>query len=103
MKQSTKLKACAFLLIMAACGVMQAQIDGFFSSDVEYTNRDAVDYGLNNQTFGAGGYNLTNQTFGEGGYNLTNQTFGDNAPIGSGLLIMTIAGAGYAIRKRKNN
>lgn len=53
-----------------------------------------------------GGYELHNQQFGSddnGGYNLYNQTFGQEAPLGSGLPILTAAGAGYALRKRKNN
>ena len=48
---------------------------------------------------------LTNQGFGNpmDGNNLTNQTFG--APIGNGLLVMLMAGAGYAAMKanKKNN
>ena len=53
-----------------------------------------------------GGYSLYNQQFGSdenGGYELYNQTFGQEVPSGSGLLILTAAGAGYALRKRKNN
>ena len=55
-----------------------------------------------------GGYALFNQQFGineNGGYDLHNQTFGqdDDAPLGSGLLILVAAGAGYALKKRKNN
>ena len=48
---------------------------------------------------------LTNQGFGNpvDGSDLTNQTFGSS--IGSGLLVMLIAGAGYAAMKtnKKNN
>ncbi len=48
-------------------------------------------------------YDLHNQQFGSG-YDLYNQTFGQqSAPVGSGLLILAAAGAGYALRKRKNN
>lgn len=51
-----------------------------------------------------GGYNLNNQNFGSNGYELHNQTFGQqSAPVGSGLLILAAAGAGYTLRKRKNN
>ena len=53
-----------------------------------------------------GGYNLYNQHFGFdviGGYELYNQSFGQEEPLGSGLLIMTVAGAGYALTKRKSN
>ena len=55
------------------------------------------------------GYNLFNQQFGsddEGGYELYNQTFGqdnEEAPLGSGLLVLTAAGALYTLKKRKNN
>ena len=50
-----------------------------------------------------GGYNLHNQQFSddEGGYNLYNQFF--EVPLGSGLLILTAAGVGYALKKRKSN
>lgn len=56
----------------------------------------------------SGGFNLFNQQFGEdeeGGYELYNQTFGQDSdtPLGSGLLILVAAGAGYAFKKRKNN
>jgi hypothetical protein len=47
---------------------------------------------------------LTNQGFGNpvDGGDLTNQTFG--APIGNGLLVMLMAGAGYAaLKKNKKN
>ena len=48
---------------------------------------------------------LTNQGFGNSidGSDLTNQTFG--APLGSGLFILLLAGAGYSVLKsnKKNN
>ena len=52
-----------------------------------------------------GGYFLYNQQFGDenGGYNLSNQTFGQEVPLGSGLLILMTAAAGYVLKKRKNN
>ena len=48
------------------------------------------------------GGGITNQTYGsdQDGFGITNQTYGDNAPIGSGLLIMTAAGMCYAGMKR---
>jgi len=55
---------------------------------------------------GDGGYDLYNQQFGSndsGGYDLFNQTFGVESPLGSGLFILAAAGAGYALKKRKNN
>lgn len=56
---------------------------------------------LTNQGFGnpISGSSLTNNAFGNyvEGSNLTNQTFG--VPIGSGLFVMLMAGAGYAALK----
>lgn len=78
---------------MMASGLMlpsasHAQNDAFFrDGDNFYTNRDGTEGSLTNQTFGSNGYNLTNQTFG--------------APLGSGLLIMVMAGMGYAIVKKQ--
>jgi len=48
--------------------------------------------------------NITNQTYGADadGFGITNQTYGQNeeTPVGSGLLIMAVAGACYAGMKR---
>lgn len=48
------------------------------------------------------GGNITNQTYGSDadGFGITNQTYGLDAPLGSGLLIMAVAGACYAGMKR---
>ena len=61
---------------------------------------------LGNQTFGSsGGGGFGNQTFGDFDYNgnLINQTFGNfqDAPLGSGLLVMFAAGTCYAALKRR--
>jgi hypothetical protein len=49
-------------------------------------------------------YGISNQTYGSSadGFGITNQTYGQNesAPLGSGLLIMAVAGACYAGMKR---
>ena len=53
-----------------------------------------------------GGYDITTQHFGSdvyGGYNITTQHFGHDAPLGGGCLVLTLAGAAYALKKRKNN
>ena len=56
-----------------------------------------------------GGYNIGTEIFGSdtyGGYNIYTQQFGyegTETPLGSGYLVLTLAGAAYAIRKRKNN
>ncbi len=58
---------------------------------------------------GGGGFFIHPQTFFDGenyGYNLYNGTFEDvtpEVPLGSGLFIMAAAGAGYALKKRKDN
>ncbi|MBQ3845075.1 MAG: hypothetical protein II817_08910 [Bacteroidales bacterium] len=94
-----KLKSVFFTMAMAFGMLLpvtaSAQSDGFFRGGGDYSNRDA----------GGGAYSLNNQTFGSddnGGYNLNNQTFGqETAPLGTGLLILTAAGAGYVALKRK--
>lgn len=44
---------------------------------------------------------FSNQTFGAtNDWGITNETFGSNAPLGSGLLIMLTAGAGYVLKKK---
>lgn len=55
------------------------------------------------------GYNIGTQIFGsdtDGGLNIYTQQFGyeeEETPLGSGCIVLTLAGAAYAIRKRKNN
>ena len=70
----------------------------------EYVSRGVMNKGGDPES--SLGYNLYNQQFGDnqnGGYNLYNQTFGQETPLGNGLLFFAVAGAGYALRKRKNN
>ena len=79
--------------------------DGLFRRGPMVKSYD--DYGLfqgmlNDNT---GVYLIHNQQFGteeNGGYNLYNQSFVE-VPLGSGLLFLTAAGAGYALKKRKSN
>ena len=69
------------------------------SSDMEYYNRG----GLFDPT---GGYNFGTQISGSdeiGGFNIGTQLFGQEAPLGGGWLVLTLAGAAYAFKKRKNN
>ena len=121
----SKMKMKTFVILLAMSGglvlspPMVAQNDGsrgLFErgGNNDYANRSEVGAsGLLNQGFGATAGNLTNQGFGfaqdgldnqgfgatNGG--ITNQTFG--APLGSGLLILLAAGAGYAtLKKRKS-
>ncbi|MBR6439146.1 MAG: hypothetical protein IKS65_08195 [Bacteroidales bacterium] len=83
-------KAKAFVMAVAIVASLllpvnsngQTRMDGFFSSyDDDNTNRTGWDF------------NVTNQGFGQ-----TNES-----PLGSGLIIMTIAGAGYAFLKKKED
>lgn len=70
------------------------------SDNVDYTQRS----GLMNPT--GGGYNIGTQQFGDntnGGFNIGTQQFGQEVPLGSGWLVMTVAGVAYAFKKRKNN
>lgn len=83
MKKTTTLKALVLSLIMTIGFVMPmaAQTDGFFKLNEDiYENRDG-------ETPISGG--------------ITNQQFGQTVPVGSGLLIMVAAGAGYAVVRRK--
>ena len=69
--------------------------------------RDGIEAqgGILNQGFGGTQGGVTNQTFGGTQGGITNQTFGET-PLGSGLLVMLAAGAGYATiksKKKKNN
>lgn len=79
-----KLKSVFFTMAMAFGMLLpvtaSAQSDGFFRGGGDYSNRDA----------GGGAYSLNNQTFGQ-----------ETAPLGTGLLILTAAGAGYVALKRK--
>lgn len=54
-----------------------------------------------------GGFNIGTQIFGsdtDGGFNIYTQQFGyEEVPLGCGCLVLTLAGAAYAFKKRKNN
>ena len=84
MKKTTALKALVLSMIMTLSLVMPmaAQTDGFFKHNENlYENRDGetiiTGSGINNQQFGA--------------------------PLGSGLLILVAAGAGYVALKKKED
>ena len=66
--------------------------DGFFSN---------YDNGYGDRGIGTGGVDLIAPNHGINGYASGN---GDEVPVGSGLLILTALGAGYAVaRKRKED
>lgn len=65
--------------------------DGFFS-------------GYNDDIYGGTRDIYTINSLDDSGHNgITNQTFGQELPLGSGLVVMVAAGAGYAIIKRRKN
>ena len=95
MKKTTTLKALALsaIMILGLALPMMAQSDGFFRTADDYTNRAESSWYLINQTFGEDPGSIVN-----GGINT--QQFG-STPLGSGLLIMVAAGAGYVVVRRK--
>ncbi len=87
MQKQTKLKVIILSIAMVSglLTVGHAQSDGFFRGSMEsYENRDA---GINSND----------------GTGITNSGIGENASLGSGLLILAAAGAGYAFTKRRRN
>ena len=98
MKRTTKLKVLVLSLAMALdmLSPATALAQGGNDNLLQFDNNDVGRNGF------ATNWALYNSSFGEGGYNLNNQTFGqDPAPLGSGLLILTAIGAGYAAVRRK--
>ena len=91
------------LLMVVAVGATAQEGGGLFglgpiSSDMGYNNRGLLDP--------AGGYNIGTQHFGSdenGGFNIGTQHFGQEAPLGGGWFVLTLAGAAYALKKRRNN
>ncbi len=86
MKKTTALKALVLSMIMTLGIVMPmtAQTDDFFKNNNEdlYENRDGVT--INSDA-------------------IFNQQFGEQLPLGSGLLIFAVAGAGYAVARRRRS
>ena len=110
--KKNKLKKKA-LMLLAAMAVMlflpqhlSAQGGGLFGFG---TSPDATENAgvMGRGSTGDGGYIITTQQFGSdvtGGYNITTQQFGQHTPMGSGLAILVMAGAGYvAMKSRKKN
>ena len=85
----------AIALIALLPATIHAQNDTFFRSnfDENFDNRDAeIIFGLMNDPFGEA---PTPFGFGSG--------YSNTSPLGSGLLIMLAAGAGYAVARRKRS
>ena len=100
-KTKKKLKMLAMAMALSIPMAATAQ-GGLFQRGEEPTRSNAA-AALTNQGFGnpLNGSDVTNQTFGHPteGANVTNQTFG--APLGSGLFILLLAGAGYAATNKQ--
>ena len=83
----------------------QAQFGGGmlgYGRNTEQQSRESLFRNGTNQ----GGYNIGTEIFGSdinGGFNISTQQFGEEAPLGSGWLVLTIASVSYAFSKRKNN
>ncbi len=90
MKTKKTLKALVLSLAMAIGmllpATMQAQTDGFFrGGNDNYENRGDVTIPGNDES------------------GISNYGIGETVPLGSGLLILTAVGAGYAISRRKRS
>ena len=58
-------------------------------------------YGMMGRGSGSAEGDLTGQGFGSTNGDITGQTFGDGVPLGSGLFVLLVAGAGYATMKSR--
>lgn len=99
-KTKKKLKTIAMLLALSLPIGVLAQSGLFLRGNTD--GNDGRQTGLLRD--GEATSLLSNQTFGNpiGGSDLTNQTFGMETPLESGLLVMLIAGVGYAASKTKS-
>ena len=104
MKRKAIMLSVAMAVLLAMPTMMSAQIDkegSFFGSKTSENSG-----GLMNQR-GSGGFIVSTQEFGSGltgGFEVSTQQFGqDSAPVGSGLLVLLAAGAGYALVRRKQS
>ena len=106
MRNKKKNRLLLLAMMLALFLPMTAQPDGSHGLFGRGGNRDdiGVSGSVVNQGFGATDGNVTNQGFGGIDGGITNQTFG--TPLGSGLFVLLVAGAGYATlktKKRKSN
>ena len=105
-KAKKKLKFSTLVLALSLPIVVSAQ-GGLFQRGNEPEHfRSSGTASLTNQGFGnpLDGNEVTNQTFGNPteGVDVTNQTFG--TPLGSGLIILLVASAGYStVKSNKRN
>ena len=101
----TRKKTIVFSILVAAGMLLSANLSaqeqqsgrhgGLFGENTPSTSN-----GLMNRSESTVGGNFTGQGFGATNGNITGQTFG-TTPLGSGLLVLLAAGAGYAAMKSK--
>lgn len=98
MKKVPKTRALALFLVMIALLLgpifSNAQNRGFFgygNYDKSYDNS----YGMANR--GLMNINDSSET------GIVNQTFGEPVPLGNGVVVMLVAGAGYLLLKKKED
>ena len=107
LKQKTiqfSLLLCGTLLLPMSTKSQDLFSGGLFGLGATTSSMDGYRGSLFDPTMG--GYNITTQIFGldvTGGYQISTQQFGQEAPLGSGWLVLTMAGVAYAFKKRKNN
>lgn len=105
----TRKKTIVFSFLVAMCVLLSANVSaqsqerpgGLFGS----MSNTSTTSGMMNRSNDMVGSNLNGQGFGATEGNITGQTFG--APLGSGLFVLLVAGAGYATltakKKQKQN
>jgi hypothetical protein len=102
MKNSENI-AFLFSFLMAMCVLlpvnMSAQSQERSGGLFGYMSNTSTTSGMMNRGHDVVGSNLNGQGFGATEGNITGQTFG--APLGSGLFVLLVAGAGYATLKAK--
>ena len=88
------LMAMAVTLLLPTTTNAQTKMDGFFASP---SDTDGYYDRANNSG------DFSNQTFGQGFGIMGGNTPQNSTPVGSGLIIMTVAGASYALLKKKED
>ena len=99
-KKNIVFSMCLALVMLSATNV-NAQYDG---NRGVFGRGESANASPSRGMLNVTGGSITNQTYGsnQDGFGITNQTYGQNeeAPLGSGLLMMTAAAMGYAAMKR---
>ena len=117
-KTNNKLKSIVLWMVVTVVMLLpvgaSAQDDavphgGLFSYYGWFNSKEEEIVGLMRYNEGYGSFNVGTQIFGsdtDGGLNIYTQQFGyeeEETPLGSGCIVLTLAGAAYAFKKRKNN